>query len=274
MYKTGVTLELSRLVLRFPPIRKGKEWTKNLGDHTISISGLLEEERPWKLYLIVLWRREGEKINEHRAEFWISRNKMSKFLGNEDAKEVERQLRRLRSVSYSWRENKSGGFVVYGILEHAFFHPDEEKLYVWIPRAFYDLCMETGLAIYATFVPFLRGRTELNLFTFFSVDYRLSQKRSYKEETLFEKSGLSDTIPDKVKRQKIKNALQSLKEVGFIKDFTYQNKQFHLEFYAPEEIRIKAIELGKELEKREEKTTLRRRENKRRQRERLKNSST
>lgn len=120
---------------------------------------------------------------------------------------MERQLRRLRSVSYSWRNNKDNSFVVYGILEHAFYNPTEQRLYVWVPRAFYDLCLETGLSIYATFIPFLRGRTELNLFTFFLVDYELSQKRSYGEDTLFEKSGLSESIPGEVKRQEIKNAL-------------------------------------------------------------------
>lgn len=173
----------------------------------------------------------------------------------------------LRGVRYLVKRKEKGEFLVFGILDSAYYDSVEGYLRIEVPRAFYELCIETGLRVFTTFVPFMRSRAEINLFTFFSVDYKLSQKRAYREDVLFEKAGLKEDLPDKEKRRYLKRSLEVLKSIGFIKGYSY-DKEIEVEFYPVEEVRVRAIELGKTLSEKEQKTLLRRRENKRRERER------
>lgn len=92
MRRGEVSLEIARLVLRFSPLRGGKVFERDFGDFSVRIEGLLEDIRAFKLYLICLWRREKEEVKESRVEFYVSRGRLSRFLGDEDMETIERAL--------------------------------------------------------------------------------------------------------------------------------------------------------------------------------------
>ena len=103
----------------------------------------------------------------------------------------------------------------------------------------------TSLWIYYPFAFFLRRPSAINLHAFLTANSTINRVRL---ETARERARITTNQPNKV-RTYLKMALNELVEVGFLKGYRFEGDVIVLERYPMEVLRIRAIELQRQLDK-------------------------
>lgn len=264
------SLEVYGLVLKYPPLAskrvEKKEYLYDRG--VVEIWNPLVHARPWKLFLYCLWA--GEVVGETGEIVRLRLEENSGiYLGFKSMKEISNAVKRLAGVVYSHRHD--GGELIFHVLEKAEYKASERKFYLDVPKVFYQLCQEEGLRLYIPFLLQFESRAEVGLFTFLST--RSATRENFKVLTLAERAGFNTTRPIKALSYDLIAPLNSLKEIGFIKDFVRDKEYILIEHQPKETLRIRAIELKRELDERFEELKAKARENMRRYRQKKKNKT-
>jgi hypothetical protein len=120
------------------------------------------------------------------------------------------------------------------------------RTYVVLTASFMKFLEDyASLWLYYPFAFFLRKPSAINLHAFLSANSTINR---VKIETARERARITTDQPNKV-RTYLKMALNELVEVGFLKGYRFEEDVVVLERYPMEVLRIRAIELQRQLDK-------------------------
>jgi len=237
-------VELPADVLRFPPV--------SLHEKEILITteyAQVKIENPltitaWRVLLGLLRYGKAEKRDPTLGlRVSIETYKLLAFMKTADWKDLKEVLKSLTECRYEIRYKRgSAGFVVAGEFEIE----KNGRTYVVLTASFMKFLEDyASLWFYYPFAFFLRKPSAINLHAFLTANSTISRVRL---ETARERARITTDQPSKV-RNYLKMALNELVEIGFLKGYRFEEDVIVLERYPMEVLRIRAIELQRQLDK-------------------------
>lgn len=265
------SLKVYGVILKYPPFVSKKvdrvEHVFTSGNGRVVIHNPLVHARPWKLFLYGLWAGEKVDMSKDAVQIVLSENS-GLYLSFMSFKEISKAIDELMSLRYMIY---SGAELKTQIVYQSRYEEKERRLYLKLPAEFYRLCEEEGLRLYVPFLLHLQGKNEIALFTILSSrsENQMLVNR-LKIETLVRLAGLNTDTPLWKKVQSLTLAFQSLKEIGFIKDFVKDGDVFEIHRYDKNTLRLKALELKRLYDQRFEEIKAKARENMKKSRQKKK----
>jgi hypothetical protein len=237
-------VELPVDVLRFPPV--------SLHEKEILITteyAQVKIENPltitaWRVLLGLLrYGKEERRDPTMGLRVSIETYKLLGFMRNTNWKDLKETLKSLTECRYEIRYQRgSAGFVVAGEFEIE----KDGRTYVVLTAGFMKFLEDyASLWFYYPFAFFLRKPSAINLHAFLTANSTINR---VKIETARERARITTNQPNKV-RTYLKMALNELVEVGFLKGYRFEEDVIVLERYPMEVLRIRAIELQRQLDK-------------------------
>jgi hypothetical protein len=237
-------VELPADVLRFPPV--------SLHEKEILITteyAQVKIENPltitaWRVLLGLLrYGKEEKRDPEMGLKVSIETYKLLGFMKTADWKDLKEVLKSLTECRYEIRYQRgSAGFVVAGEFEIE----KNGRTYVVLTASFMKFLEDyASLWFYYPFAFFLRKPSAINLHAFLTANSTINRVRL---ETARERARITTDQPNKV-RTYLKMALNELVEIGFLKGYRFEEDVIVLERYPMEVLRIRAIELQRQLDK-------------------------
>jgi hypothetical protein len=237
-------VELPADVLRFPPVSlHEKEIWLNTEYAQVKIENPLTISA-WRVLLGLLrYGKEEKRDPTMGLRVSIETYKLLGFMRNTNWKDLKETLKSLTECRYEIRYQKgSAGFVVAGEFEIE----KDGRTYVVLTASFMKFLEDyASLWLYYPFAFFLRKPSAINLHAFLSANSTINR---VKIETARERARITTDQPNKV-RTYLKMALNELVEVGFLKGYRFEENVVILERYPMEVLRIRAIELQRQLDK-------------------------
>jgi hypothetical protein len=239
-------VELPADVLRFPPV--------SLHEKEILITteyAQVKIENPltitaWRVLLGLLrYGKEEKRDPTMGLRISIETYKLLGFMKTTDWTDLTKTLKSLTECRYDihyQNQRKRVGFVIAGEFEIE----KDGKTYVVLTASFMKFLEDyASLWFYYPFAFFLRKPSAINLHAFLTANSTINR---VKIETARERARITTNQPNKV-RTYLKMALNELVEVGFLKGYRFEEDVIVLERYPMEVLRIRALELQRELDK-------------------------
>jgi len=237
-------VELPADVLRFPPV--------SLHEKEILITteyAQVKIENPltitaWRVLLGLLrYGKEEKRDPTMGLRVSIETYRLLGFMKTADWKDLKETLKSLTECRYEIRYKRgSAGFVVAGEFEIE----KDGRTYVVLTASFMKFLEDyASLWYYYAFAFFLRRPSAINLHAFLTANSVVSR---VKIETAIERARISKVNPTQAKKY-LQMALNELVEVGFLKGYRFEEDVVVLERYPMEVLRIRAIELQRQLDK-------------------------
>jgi hypothetical protein len=198
----------------------------------------------WRVLLGLLrYGKEEKRDPTMGLRVSIETYKLLGFMKNTNWKDLKETLKSLTECRYEIRYQRgSAGFVVAGEFEIE----KDGKTYVVFTASFMKFLEDyASLWLYYPFAFFLRKPSAINLHAFLSANSTINRVRI---ETSIQRARISNVNPSQAKKY-LQMALNELVEVGFLKGYRFEEDVIVLERYPMEVLRIKAIELQRQLDK-------------------------
>ena len=237
-------VELPADVLRFPPV--------SLHEKEILITteyAQVKIENPltitaWRVLLGLLrYGKEEKRDPTMGLRVSIETYKLLGFMKNTNWKDLKETLKSLTECRYEIRYKR--GWIVF-VVSGGFEIEKDGRTYVGLTADFMKFLEDyTSLWFYYPFAFFLRRPSAINLHAFLSANSTINR---VKIETARERARITTDQPSKV-RAYLKMALNELVEVDFLKGYRFEEDVIVLERYPMEVLRIRAIELQRQLDK-------------------------
>jgi hypothetical protein len=231
-------------VLRFPPVSLyEKEIHINTEYAQIKIENPLTITA-WRVLLGLLrYGKEEKRDPTLGLRVSIETYKLLGFMRTTDWKDLKETLKSLTECRYEIRYKRGGaGFVVAGEFEIE----KDGRTYVVFTASFMKFLEDyASLWLYYPFAFFLRKPSAINLHAFLTANSTINR---VKIETALERARISRVNPTQAKKY-LQMALNELVEVGFLKGYRFEGDTVILERYTIEVLRIRAIELQRQLDK-------------------------
>ena len=237
-------VELPADVLRFPPVSlHEKEIWINTEYAQVKIENPLTISA-WRVLLGLLrYGKEEKRDPTMGLRASIETYKLLGFMKTADWKDLKETLKSLTECRYEIRYQR--GWVVF-VVSGGFEIEKEGRTSVVLTADFMKFLEDyASLWLYYPFAFFLRKPSAINLHAFLSANSTINR---VKIETARERARISTDQPNKV-RTYLKMALNELVEVGFLKGYRFEEDVIVLERYPMEVLRIRAIELQRQLDK-------------------------
>jgi len=239
-------VELPADVLRFPPV--------SLHEKEILITteyAQVKIENPltitaWRCLLGLLRYGKAEKRDPTLGlRVSIETYRLLGLMKNTNWKELTQTLKTLTECRYDiyyYPQRKRAGFVVAGEFEIE----KNGRTSVVLTASFMKFLEEyASLWYYYAFAFFLRRPSAINLHAFLTANSTINRVRI---ETAIQRARITTDQPNKA-RNYLRMALNELVEVGFLKGYRFEEDVVVLERYPMEVLRIRAIELQRQLDK-------------------------
>jgi hypothetical protein len=237
-------VELPADILRFPPVslHEREIWITTEYAH-VRIENPLTITA-WRVLLGLLrYGKEESRDPTLGLRVSIETYKLLGFMRNTNWKDLKETLKSLTECRYDIRYQRgSAGFVVAGEFEIE----KDGRTYVVFTASFMKFLEDyASLWLYYPFAFFLRRPSAINLHAFLTANSTINR---VKIETARERARISNVNPSQAKNY-LKMALNELVEVGFLKGYRFEEDVIILERYPIEVLRIRAIELQRQLDK-------------------------
>jgi hypothetical protein len=165
------------------------------------------------------------------------------FMKTADWKDLKETLKSLTECRYEIRYKR--GWVVF-VVSGGFEIEKDGRTSVVLTAEFMKFLEDyTSLWYYYPFAFFLRRPSAINLHAFLTANSTINR---VKIETAIERARITTDQPNKA-RNYLRMALNELVEVGFLKGYRFEEDVVVLERYPMEVLRIRAIELKRQLDK-------------------------
>jgi len=237
-------VELPADVLRFPPVSLHEkeiltttEYAQVKIENPLTIPG-------WRCLLGLLrYGKEEKRDPTMGLRVSIETYRLLGFMKTADWKDLKETLKSLTECRYEIRYQRgSAGFVVAGEFEIE----KDGRTYVVLTASFMKFLEDyASLWLYYPFAFFLRRPSAINLHAFLTANSTINRVRI---ETAIERARISKVNPTQAKKY-LQMALNELVEVGFLKGYRFEEDVVVLERYPMEVLRIRAIELQRQLDK-------------------------
>jgi hypothetical protein len=239
-------VELPADVLRFPPVSLHEkeilittEYAQVKIENPLTISA-------WRVLLGLLRYGKDEKRDPTLGlRVSIETYKLLGFMKTTDWTDLTKTLKSLTECRYDihyQNQRKRVGFVIAGEFEIE----KDGRTSVVLTASFMKFLEDyASLWFYYPFAFFLRKPSAINLHAFLTANSTINR---VKIETARERARITTDQPNKV-RTYLKMALNELVEVGFLKGYRFEEDVIVLERYPMEVLRIRAIELQRQLDK-------------------------
>jgi len=239
-------VEVPADVLRFPPV--------SLHEKEILITteyAQVKIENPltitaWRCLLGLLRYGKAEKMDPTLGlRVSIETYRLLGLMKNTNWKELTQTLKALTECRYDiyyYPQRKRAVFVISGGFE---IEKDGRTSIVLTAEFMKFLEDYASLWYYYAFAFFLRRPSAINLHAFLTANSTISR---VKIETAIQRARITTDQPNKA-RNYLRMALNELVEVGFLKGYRFEEDVVVLERYPMEVLRIRAIELQRQLDK-------------------------
>jgi len=239
-------VEVPADVLRFPPV--------SLHEKEILITteyAQVKIENPltitaWRCLLGLLRYGKAEKMDPTLGlRVSIETYRLLGLMKNTNWKELTQTLKALTECRYDiyyYPQRKRAVFVISGGFE---IEKDGRTSIVLTAEFMKFLEDYASLWYYYAFAFFLRRPSAINLHAFLTANSTISR---VKIETAIQRARITTDQPNKA-RNYLRMALNELVEVGFLKGYRFEEDAVVLERYPMEVLRIRAIELQRQLDK-------------------------
>jgi hypothetical protein len=173
----------------------------------------------------------------------IETYKLLGFMKTADWKDLKETLKSLTECRYEIRYKR--GWVVF-VVSGGFEIEKDGRTSIVLTAEFMKFLEDyTSLWLYYPFAFFLRRPSAINLHAFLTANSTISR---VKIETAIERARISKVNPTQAKKY-LQMALNELVEVGFLKGYRFEEDVVVIERYPMEVLRIRAIELQRQLDK-------------------------
>jgi hypothetical protein len=237
-------VEVPADVLRFPPV--------SLHEKEILITteyAQVKIENPltitaWRVLLGLLRYGKAEKRDpEMGLKVSIETYRLLGFMKTADWKDLKETLKSLTECRYEIRYKR--GWVVF-VVSGGFEIEKDGRTSIVLTAEFMKFLEDyASLWYYYAFAFFLRRPSAINLHAFLTANSTISR---VKIETAIQRARITTDQPNKA-RNYLRMALNELVEVGFLKGYRFEEDVVVLERYPMEVLRIRAIELQRQLDK-------------------------
>ena len=239
-------VEVPADVLRFPPV--------SLHEKEILITteyAQVKIENPltitaWRCLLGLLRYGKAEKMDPTLGlRVSIETYRLLGLMKNTNWKELTQTLKALTECRYDiyyYPQRKRAVFVISGGFE---IEKDGRTSIVLTAEFMKFLEDYASLWYYYAFAFFLRRPSAINLHAFLTANSTISR---VKIETAIQRARITTDQPNKA-RNYLRMALNELVDVGFLKGYRFEEDVVVLERYPMEVLRIRAIELQRQLDK-------------------------
>jgi len=237
-------VELPADVLRFPPVSLHEkeiwittEYAQVKIENPLTITA-------WRVLLGLLRYGKAEKMDPTLGlRVSIETYRLLGIMKNSSWKDLKETLKSLTECRYEIRYKR--GWVVF-VVSGGFEIEKNGKTSVVLTADFMKFLEEyASLWYYYAFAFFLRRPTAINLHAFLTANSSISR---VKIETAIERARISKVNITQAKKY-LQMALSELVEVGFLKGYRLEEDAIVLERYPMEVLRIRAIELQRQLDK-------------------------
>jgi hypothetical protein len=237
-------VEVPADVLRFPPVSLHEkeilittEYAQVKIENPLTISA-------WRVLLWLLrYGKEERRDPTMGLRVSIETYKLLGIMKNTNWKELKETLKSLTECRYEIRYQR--GWVVF-VVSGGFEIEKNGRTSVSLTAEFMKFLEDyASLWFYYPFAFFLRKPSAINLHAFLSANSTINR---VKIETARERARITTDQPNKV-RNYLKMALNELVEVGFLKGYRFEEDVIVIERYPMEVLRIRAIELQRQLDK-------------------------
>jgi hypothetical protein len=237
-------VELPADVLRFPPVSLHEKEILTTTEYAqVKIENPLTITA-WRCLLGLLrYGKEEKRDPTMGLRVSIETYKLLGFMKTADWKDLKETLKSLTECRYEIRYQRgSAGFVVAGEFEIE----KDGRTYIVLTASFMKFLEDyASLWLYYPFAFFLRKPSAINLHAFLTANSTINRVRI---ETAIERARISKVNPTQAKKY-LQMALNELVEVGFLKGYRFEEDVVVLERYSMEVLRIRAIELQRQLDK-------------------------
>jgi hypothetical protein len=237
-------VEVPADVLRFPPVSlHEKEIWINTEYAQVKIENPLTITA-WRCLLGLLrYGKEEKRDPTMGLRVSIETYKLLGFMKNTNWKDLKETLKSLTECRYEIRYQR--GWVVF-VVSGGFEIEKDGRTSIVLTAEFMKFLEDyTSLWYYYPFAFFLRRPSAINLHAFLTANSTISR---VKIETAIERARISKVNPTQAKKY-LQMALNELVEVGFLKGYRFEEDVVVIERYPMEVLRIRAIELQRELDK-------------------------
>lgn len=237
-------VELPADVLRFPPVSLHEKEIVITTDYAqVKIENPLTITA-WRVLLGLLrYGKEESRDPTMGLRVSIETYKLLGFMRTTDWTDLKETLKSLTECRYEIRYKR--GWVVF-VVSGGFEIEKDGRTSVVLSADFMKFLEDyTSLWLYYPFAFFLRKPSAINLHAFLTANSTINR---VKIETARERARITTDQPNKVKTY-LKMALNELVEVGFLKGYRFEEDVIVLERYPMEVLRIKALELKRQLDK-------------------------
>ena len=237
-------VELPADVLRFPPVSLHEneilittEYAQVKIENPLTIPG-------WRCLLGLLrYGKEEKRDPTMGLRVSIETYKLLGFMKNTNWKDLKETLKSLTECRYEIRYKR--GWVVF-VVSGGFEIEKDGRTSVVLTADFMKFLEDyASLWLYYPFAFFLRRPTAINLHAFLTANSTINRVRI---ETAIQRARITTDQPNKA-RNYLRMALNELVEVGFLKGYRFEGDVVVLERYPMEVLRIRAIELQRQLDK-------------------------
>jgi hypothetical protein len=237
-------VELPADVLRFPPV--------SLHEKEIVITTEYAQVKIENPLTITAWRcllgllrygKEEKRDPTMGLRVSIETYRLLGFMKTADWKDLKETLKSLTECRYEIRYKR--GWVVF-VVSGGFEIEKDGRTSVVLTAEFMKFLEDyTSLWYYYPFAFFLRRPSAINLHAFLTANSTINRVRI---ETAIERARISKVNPTQAKKY-LQMALNELVEVGFLKGYRFEEDIIVLERYPIEVLKIRAIELQRQLDK-------------------------
>jgi len=237
-------VELPADVLRFPPVSlHEKEIWINTEYAQVKIENPLTISA-WRVLLGLLrYGKEEKRDPTMGLRVFIETYKLLGFMRNTNWNDLKETLKSLTECRYEIRYKR--GWVVF-VVSGGFEIEKNGRTSVVLTAEFMKFLEDyASLWFYYPFAFFLRKPSAINLHAFLTANSTINR---VKIETARERARISKVNITQAKKY-LQMALNELVEVGFLKGYRFEEDVIVLERYPMEVLRIRAIELQRQLEK-------------------------
>jgi hypothetical protein len=243
-FEEKYAVELPADVLRFPPVSlHEKEIWLNTEYAQVKIENPLTISA-WRVLLGLLrYGKEEKRDPTMGLRVSIETYKLLGFMRNTNWNDLKETLKSLTECRYEIRYQR--GWVVF-VVSGGFEIEKDGRTSVVLTADFMKFLEDyASLWLYYPFAFFLRKPSAINLHAFLSANSTINR---VKIETARERARISNVNPSQAKKY-LQMALNELVEVGFLKGYRFEEDVIVLERYPMEVLRIRAIELQRQLDK-------------------------
>jgi len=243
-FEEKYAVELPADVLRFPPVSlHEKEIWLNTEHAQVKIENPLTISA-WRVLLGLLrYGKEEKRDPTMGLRVSIETYKLLGFMKTADWKDLKETLKSLTECRYEIRYQR--GWVVF-VVSGGFEIEKEGRTSVVLTAEFMKFLEDyASLWLYYPFAFFLRKPSAINLHAFLSANSTINR---IKIETARERARISRINITQAKKY-LQMALNELVEVGFLKGYRFEEDVIVIERYPMEALRIRAIELQRQLDK-------------------------